>query len=131
MPRSPGARESPGNASGPSWAFRLRLHNSGTEVSRKGSKETVAKRTKQANRSLSTTRAAGVWQLSSPRPSGRVLRRLGSDARLVTQCGGQLATARDPELSCGLHGGVEFGGGDAGPGHDRVDHRGGRTFAAA
>ena len=80
----------------------------------------------------------------------------GSAARLVTQCMGQLAAARDPELlmgalqmaldrshrdvtdsgnllvgaaGAGLHGGVELPGGEAGPGRDRLDHRRGRAFA--
>jgi len=82
----------------------------------------------------------------------------GSDARLVTQCVGQLAAARDPELVVdalqmvldrshrdvtvsgdllvgaaggGLHGGVELAGGEAGPGRDRPDHRRGSAFATA
>ena len=81
-----------------------------------------------------------------------------SDARLVTQCIGQLAAARDPELFVdalqmvldrphrdvtisgnllvgaaggGLHGGVELAGGEAGPGRDGPDHRRGSSFATA
>ena len=79
-------------------------------------------------------------------------------AWLVTQCVGQLAAARDPELFVdvlqmvldrshrdvtvsgdllvrtaggGLHGGVELAGGEAGPGRDRLDHRRRRSFATA
>ena len=81
-----------------------------------------------------------------------------SAARLVTQCIGKLATARDPELFIdalqmvldrshrdvavsgdllvrtaggGLHGGVDFAGGEAGPGRDGPDHRRDSSFATA
>jgi len=81
----------------------------------------------------------------------------GLDARLVTQCIGQIATARDPELLVdalqvgldrshrnvtvggdlfvgaaggGLQGGVELAGSEAGLGRDALDDRGDSSFAA-